>query len=132
VGCHRVLFAFTSSHSGFSTVVTESKFIFGGYLRILNSEFCLNCFNLTQCKGCMETDSSYHSHGLYFCHNCENVEEGLFCYNIRGARYAVLNQPVSREEFTRVKIMLLDYVNKELKEKGKLERSIFSLVHPES
>ncbi|MCX6770631.1 MAG: hypothetical protein NTX79_01105 [Candidatus Micrarchaeota archaeon] len=126
--CHRLLYAFSNTLSGFSSVVTESKYVFGGYLRILNSEFCLSCYNLTQCSKCLETDSSYRSRGLYFCHNCENVEDGILCFNLKGARYAVLNQPVSKEEYARVKKMLLDYVNKELEEKGGLERGIFSLA----
>ncbi|MCX6769656.1 MAG: hypothetical protein NT051_03170 [Candidatus Micrarchaeota archaeon] len=127
VGCHRLLFAFTSSLSGLSSIVTESKYIFGGYLRMLNSEFCISCFNLTQCKGCLEADSSYRSSGLYFCHNCEDVENGILCFNLKGARYAVLNQPVGKEEFARVKKMLLEYINRELEEKGELGRSIFEL-----
>ncbi|MFA6214572.1 MAG: hypothetical protein WC717_04820 [Candidatus Micrarchaeia archaeon] len=132
--CHRLLYAFSNTLSGYSSVVTESKYVFGGYLRILNSEFCLSCYNLTQCAKCFETDSSYRSRGLYFCHNCENVEEGILCFNLKGARYAILNQQVSKEEYMRVKRMLLDYVNKELEEKGELGRSVFSLnsAHPEA
>jgi len=131
--CHRLLYAFSNTLSAFSSVVTESKYVFGGYLRILNSEFCLSCYNLTQCSKCFEADSSYRSRGLCFCHNCENVEEGILCFNLKGARYAVLNQPVSKEWYMRVKKMLLDYLNRELEEKGALERSIFSLsAHPEA
>lgn len=126
--CHRLLYAFSNTLSGYSTVVTESKYVFGGYVRILNSEFILSSYNLTQCKKCLEADSSYRSSGLYFCHNCENVEEGILCFNLKGARYAILNQPVSKEEYMRVKKMLLDYVNRELEAKGGLERSIFALV----
>jgi hypothetical protein len=55
------------------------------------------------------------------------VEEGILCFNLKGARYAVLNQPVSKEEYARIKGMLLSYINKELSEKGGLERSVFEL-----
>jgi hypothetical protein len=124
---HRLWYSFMSSLSGYSTLVTESKYIFGGYYRTLNCEFLLNCYSLTQCSKCLETDSSFKCRSCYFCHNCENVEEGILCFNLKGARYAVLNQQVSREEYMRVKKMLLDYVNKELAEKGELTRSIFAL-----
>ncbi|MFA6908218.1 MAG: hypothetical protein WC263_05320, partial [Candidatus Micrarchaeia archaeon] len=62
-----------------------------------------------------------------FCHNCENVEEGILCFNLKGARYAILNQPVTKEGYMRVKRMLLSYINGELERKGGLERSIFAL-----
>jgi hypothetical protein len=53
---------------------------------------------------------------------------------LKGGRYAVLNQQLPKEEYLRIKRMLLDYINKELEEKGRLERSIFALAlpHPEA
>jgi len=126
-------FSLHSKHSGISSIVTDSEYCFGGYIRILECQFCVSCNNITKCSGCFECDSCFSCRNCYFCHNCENVEEGILCFNLKGARYAVLNQPVSKEEYMRVKRMLLDYVNKELEEKGELERSIFSLAaHPES
>jgi hypothetical protein len=120
-------FSLHSKHSGLSSVVTDSEYCFGGYIRILECQFCVNCNNLTKCSGCFECDSCYSCRNCYFCHNCENVEEGILCFNLKGARYAVLNQQVSKEEYARVKGMLLDYLNKELEEKGELTRSIFAL-----
>ena len=116
-----------SRHSAFSSIVTESEHIFGGYVRVLNSQFCINSHNVTRCSGCFECDSCYTCRNCYFCHNCENVEEGLFCFNLKGARYAVLNQQVPKEEFLRIKRMLLDFINSELEKKGRLDVDIFSL-----
>ena len=116
-----------ASYAAYSTLVTESKYIFGGYARVLNSEFCINCYNVTNVKNCFETDSSYQCRNCYFCHNCENVEEGILCFNAKGLRYAVLNTQVPKEEYLRIKKILLDYVNKELDAKGKLDFDIFSI-----
>jgi len=127
---HSLWGAVSSQNCAFSTLDTESKYIFGGFLRILHCDFCINCFNTTKCKNCLECDSCYTCRNCYFCHNCENVEEGILCFNLKGARYAILNQSVSKEEYMRVKKMLLDYMNSELEEKGKLERSIFALALP--
>lgn len=123
----RLFLALHSTLSACSSVVTESTHIFGGYLRILNCQFCVNGYNLTRCSGCFESDSLYSCSDCYFCHNCENVEHGLFCFNVSGIRYAVCNMPVSREEFARVKKLLLDYVNGELDRAGRLEESIFNI-----
>jgi len=120
-------FSLHSKHSGLSSIVTDSEYCFGGYIRILECQFCISCNNITKCSGCFECDSCFSCRNCLFCHNCENVEEGILCFNLKGARYAVLNQSVSKEEYARVKKMLLDYVNGELERKGTLERSIFAL-----
>lgn len=116
-----------SSYAGYSTIVTESKYVFGGYARVLNSEFCINAHNVTRVKNCFECDSCYLCRDCYFCHNCENVEEGLFCFNAKGLRYAVLNQQLPKGEYLRIKKILLDYVNSELEKNGGLPFGIFSL-----
>ena len=126
-------FSLHSKHSGLSSIVTDSEYCFGGYIRILECQFCVSCNNITKCSGCFECDSCFSCRNCFFCHNCENVEEGILCFNLKGARYAILNQSVSKEEYMRVKRMLLDYLNRELEEKGALGRSIFELAaHPET
>ena len=123
----RLWFSLHSKHSGMSSIVTDSEYCFGGYIRILECQFCLSCNNTTKCSGCLECDSCFSCRNCFFCHNCENVEEGILCFNLKGARYAILNQSVSKEEYMRVKRMLLDYLNCELETKGAFERSIFAL-----
>lgn len=130
VHVHGLWWARGSSYAGYSTIVTESKYAFGGYARVLNSEFCINAHNVTRVKNCFECDSCYLCRDCYFCHNCENVEEGIFCFNAKGLRYAVLNQQLPKGEYLRVKKMLLDYINSELERKGCLDADIFSLQLP--
>lgn len=119
-----------SSYAAFSTIVTESKYVFGGFARVLNSEFCVNSYNVTYVKNCFEVDSSFKCRDCYFCHNCENVDEGIFCFNAKGLRYAVFNKELPKEEYLRIKKMLLDYINSELEKKGGLDKSIFTLSLP--
>ena len=123
----RLFMGLHSTLSACSSIVTESTHIFGGYLRILNCQFCVSSYNLTRCSGCFECDSLFSCSDCYFCHNCENVEHGLFCFNVSGMRYAVCNQQVSKEEFARVKKLVLDYVNGELDANGRLELSVFNV-----
>lgn len=63
----------------------------------------------------------------YFCHNVEGCEECIFCSNVKGMRYAFLNQQLPKEEYVRVKKLVLDYVNAELDKKKACSRSIFAL-----
>ncbi|MEM2138441.1 MAG: hypothetical protein QW568_05105 [Candidatus Anstonellaceae archaeon] len=129
---YRVWWSLISKSSAYSTVVTESEHIFGGYGRNIFSKFCISCDNMTYSSNCFECDSCYKCRNCYFCHNCENVEEGLFCFNAKGLRYAILNQQLPKEEYLRIKKMLLDYINSELESKGRLAVSIFSMRPPTS
>ena len=119
--------ATSSSRSACSTGVIQSKYVFGGYFRILDSEFCINCYDVVEARRCFEVDSSSRCSECYFCHNVEGCECCILCSNVKGKRYAVLNQEVGKEEYLRVKKMLLDYVNGELDRKKAVARSIFSL-----
>ena len=123
-------FSLHSKHSGLSSIVTDSEYCFGGYIRILECQFCVSCNNITKCSGCFECDSCFSCRNCFFCHNCENVEEGILCFNLKGARYAILNQSVSKEEYMRVRGMLLSHISCELEKEGSLERSIFDLSLP--
>jgi len=123
--------ATSSQRSACSTGIIQSKYIFGGYLRMLDSEFCINSYDMTNCKRCFEIDSCTNCSACYFSHNLEGCEECILCSNVKGMRYAVLNKQLPREEYARVKKMVLDYVNAELDKKKKCGRSIFSLFGKE-
>jgi len=120
--------ATASTRSACSTGVIQSKYIFGGYFRILDSEFCVNCYDIVEAKRCFEVDSSSKCSDCYFCHNVEGCQDCILCFSLKGKRYAVLNQEVGKEEFLRVKKMLLDYVNVELDSKKRIGKSIFALA----
>ncbi|MFH1448737.1 MAG: hypothetical protein ABIG39_07800 [Candidatus Micrarchaeota archaeon] len=124
---YEVLDTTRSKNSAYSTAVVESEHIFGGYLRLLKCRFCINCYDSTNLKGCFEVDSSYSSRDSYFCHNCENVHDAMFCFNVKNKEYAIGNEEVGREEYLRVRKILLDYINKELEEKKSLEMGIFRI-----
>ena len=117
-------------NSAYTTAIVRSSYLFGGFLRLLDSTFCINCFNITKVSNSFEIDSSYSTRNSYLCHNVENADSCILCFNVKGLRNAVGNTSVSREEFERVKKLLLDYINKELDEKRGTELSIFSIPKP--
>ena len=117
-----------SKQSAYTSGVIKSEHIFGGSIRILQSSFCINIFDSTNLKGCFEVDGSYSSRDSYFCHNCENVNDAMFCFNTKAMSYAFCNEQVGKAEYVRLKRILLDYVNRELEEKGELDASIFNLT----
>ncbi|MEW6528646.1 MAG: hypothetical protein AB1391_02040 [Candidatus Micrarchaeota archaeon] len=119
-----------SMYAGYtSSPVGNSKYIFGGgYIRILSSEFCVSCYDISNCKNCLEIEGCSSSSELCFSHNCENIMGGIFCFNAKGLRYAIGNIEVGRDEFLRVKKILLDYVNNELEKNNRVNFDIFTLT----
>jgi hypothetical protein len=74
---------------------------------VFDSSFCIHCYQSVKLSRCFEVDSSRDCADCYFCHNCENVQSGIFCFNAKNLRYAIGNVEVGREEYARVKAMLL-------------------------
>jgi hypothetical protein len=124
---YKLLDTTDSKYSAYSSAVIKSEHIFGGAFRLLQSQFCINMFDSTNLKGCFEVDCSYSSRDSYFCHNCENVSDAMFCFNAKALQYAAFNQVVGKQEYLRLKKILIDYVNSELEKNCSLEESIFNL-----
>jgi hypothetical protein len=127
VDTYKVFDTTNSRHSGCTFTSIESEYVFGGKYRMLHSKACINCYESTSLSNCLEVDSSFNTTNSLFCHNCENLDGGIFCFNVKGRRYAVGNTEVGREEYLRIRKILLDYAASSLEGKGKLELSILEL-----
>jgi len=115
-----------SKHCAYSYWPRQSEHIFGSSLAF-SSQFCLKCYHSSSLSRCFEVSDSYSCSDCYFCHNCENLSDCMFCFNAKNLRYAIGNVEVGREEFLRVKGILLAHIQKELEEKKKLELGIFNI-----
>lgn len=104
----------------------DSEHLFGTSL-VYGSSFCLKCYNSAKLTRCFEVDSSRDCSGCYFCHNCENVHDSMFCFNVKNMRYAIGNAEVGPEKFIAAKKMLLSYLQKELDAKARIGISIFNI-----
>ena len=63
----------------------------------------------------------------YFCHNCENVHESMFCFNAKNLCHAIGNRELPKEEYLRIKkLMLAEMAGKLLKNKS-LEHGIYNI-----
>lgn len=124
---YRVWDTTRAKYSGFATAIVRSDYVFGGFFRALECHFCINCYDPVGLRGCFEVDSSHNCFNSYFLHNCENMDNCMFCFNVKSKRYAICNTEVGREEFLRVKKILLDYLNGELEEKKSVGIDIFDV-----
>ncbi|MFA5105991.1 MAG: hypothetical protein WC506_03460 [Candidatus Micrarchaeia archaeon] len=119
--------ATNSSRSACTTAAIQSKYAFGGFFRMLDSEFTINCYDVVECKRCLEVDSSSRCSDCYFCHNCEACENCILCSNAKGLRFAVLNVEVGREKYMEIRKMLLAHIADGLEKDKRIDESIFDM-----
>ncbi|MFA6489512.1 MAG: hypothetical protein WCT52_02420 [Candidatus Micrarchaeia archaeon] len=94
---------------------------------MFDSEFCINCYHSVKLKRCFEMDSCRDCAGSYYCHNCENVQDSMFCFNTKNKKYAIGNAEVGRERFMQAKEMLQKYILGGLFAKKSLETDIYNI-----
>lgn len=86
---------------------------------------CLNCYKCTLCLECIDCSSSYNltycekthdSRDSYFLYDCKSCENCFGCFGLRGAKYHILNEKFTKEEYEK-RIKELDIGNYELVQK---------------
>ena len=104
--CYLMFGSWFSENCGYGQSVLDSKDCWDGLflqscegcMHTIESSKCYQTHFSQNCTGC--TDSAF----LYDCRNCQNC---LFCYNLRNKSYHIFNQPVSKEDFFRMKESVL-------------------------
>ena len=124
--CLRVNLTWFSKYIAYSYWIRTSENIFGGSL-LTDCSFCIRCYSSTSLARCFEVTDSNSCTDCYFCHNCEDVKEGMFCFNTKGKRYAIGNVEVGREAYMKVKKLILGQAVSELERAKKLKRSIYNI-----
>lgn len=125
--CYRTVVASHDKCCGYNAWPRNSENIYGSGL-VFNSEFCFKCFDCVNLKRCFEMDSSRECSDSWFCHNVENMQNALFCFNTKSKRYAVGNAEIGKEEFAKVKKMVQDYVAGELEKNNGVPLSIYDVA----
>ena len=119
--------AYHAKDSAYSCWPRDSDHMFGCDAT-RNSSFCFHCYNSYKLTRCFDADTSQNCTGSYFLHNCENVHDSMFCFNVKNLRYAIGNAEVGKEEFGRVKKMLLSEIAASLEKTRDYKRSIYGIA----
>ncbi|MGV8176245.1 MAG: hypothetical protein ACP5NX_00385 [Candidatus Bilamarchaeaceae archaeon] len=123
---YKCTFAFESKSNAYCYRPRNSEHCFG-CMQNMVSNFCIRSHCSTELSRCLEVDSSTSCSGLYFGHNCENVHDSFFCFNVKNIRNAVGNTPLAPEKFKSVKNSLLAQMCEELERDKKLRWDIYSI-----
>ena len=113
-------------NEAYSSCALNAKYVYGGTW-ILESEFCIKCFNSNYLSRCVEMDFCTKCSDCYFCHNCEGLTDCMFCFNMKGARNCIGNTQLTREEYVLARDALLKRMADELDRTRGLKMSIYNI-----
>lgn len=115
-----------AKNCAYDTMALNSEYVFGSY-RTLYSKFCIKCHAGLELSNCFDTDCCTYTRDSYFSHNCESVDNSMFCFNTKSKRYAVGNVEIGKENYMKVKKIVLDEITAKLEKDGTLPFDIFTL-----
>lgn len=104
----------------------ESTHAFGSTI-LFSSSFCIGSHHSAKLTRAFETDSCNNCSDLYYSHNCENVHDSMFCFNVKNLKNAIGNATLSMEQYAKVKDLLVSQVADELEKKKELKWDIFNI-----
>ena len=122
----RVATVVYSKYCAHSNWARTSEHIFGSCIAH-ESSFCIRCHHSKKITRCFEVESSRDCSDCYYCHNVENCHDCMFCFNMKNKSYAIGNVEVGKEEYAKVKKMLLAEIGARLEKDKKLKWDIYSI-----
>ncbi len=124
--CYRVVICAYTKNCAYCSWPRSSEFLFGSGI-VYDSAFGLKCHESVNLKRCFEVDTARDCSDCYFCHNVENCQECMFCFNVKAKRYAIGNVEYPKEEYLKIKKLVLVEISQKLENDKKLDLSIYNI-----
>lgn len=124
--CYRSALVSVDEYCAFSYWPRNSKYIFGSDEAFFSS-FCIRSFHSERLSRTFEVDGCRDCADVYYSHNCENVQDSMFCFNVKNLRNAIGNGVLPLEKYKAVKKSLLEQIVAELEKKKTLKWDIYNI-----
>ena len=111
---------------GINSWPLRSKYLFGCN-HVVDSQFSINCYNSSHLNRCFEIDASARCAGSMFSHNCEGLNDAMFCFNTKGKRYAIGNSQLPPDQFISLRDGLMGQVADELIKAKSMKLDIYNI-----
>ncbi|VVB97955.1 Uncharacterised protein [uncultured archaeon] len=123
---YKVADAVNAKDCAYDTMAFDSESIFGCF-RAIHSRFSINCHDCVNVTGCFEMDSCNNCSSSMFCHNSENLDNCMFCFNAKSKRYAIGNVEAGRENYLKIKKLVVEELRKRIEVQGEAGLDIYDL-----
>lgn len=124
--CFRSILSIQSKNVAYNYYVFQTEALFGCNA-VRKSNFSMRCYLSGNLSRCFEVDSSRDCSDAYFCHNCENVRESMFCFNVKNLTYAIGNVQLPPVRYMEIKRKILGEIVSSLERDGRYSLNIFNL-----
>ncbi len=124
--CYRSSVVEYSKYCGYSFWPRNCQNLFGADSSF-DSSFSIHINSCTQIVRSFEIDCCGYCSDCYFCHNCENVRDSMFCFNIKNKNYAIGNAIYPVDQYKKFKSAILEQIVTELERNKSLKWSIYNL-----
>ncbi|MCX6769943.1 MAG: hypothetical protein NT051_04670 [Candidatus Micrarchaeota archaeon] len=118
---------FTSKNCAYALSIMDAEGSFGLH-RCKSPKFSIHLYNCWNVQRCFEMDSANSCADSMFCHNVENLQNCLFCFNVKSKRYAIGNAEVGKEKYEEFRKQLLARMLAGLEAKGAVPFDIYSVL----
>ncbi len=112
-----------SEYIGYCDMVGESKFMFGCSFGT-QSTHCMNVTEFYNANRVLESGVILFSSDCFYCYNCKNASNLMFCFNQYSKRHCIGNNQFMPDKFTSMK----KKISSEIIEMLRKKKSIPSLV----
>ena len=72
-------------------------------------------------------ESCSNSSDLYFSHNCEALQDAMFCFNSKNLKHAIGNSPLPPDRYKSLKSALISQIADELEKTKSLRWDIYNI-----
>jgi hypothetical protein len=104
----------------------ESSHAFGSSV-LLHSSFCIGSHYSTNVTRAFEVDGCNNCSDIYFGHNCDNVHDSMFCFNVKNKTRAIGNAELPQEQYKSTKDALTEQIADELIKKKDFKWNIYNI-----
>jgi hypothetical protein len=112
--------------SAFTYWPRQSEHIFGSAMA-LSSAFCISTYFSKKMTRSFEVDACDSCSDIYYSHNCENVRDAMFCFNVKNMNHAIGNAELPLDKYSKVKDSVVEQIADELTSKKDLRWDIFNI-----
>jgi len=109
VNCENQVYCYNNGNSKYLVASKDNAACVSG-IRIDLSKYCTSCYNITW--------SGKISKSMYIL-DCMDLYECLFCSQLRGKKYCIANMQFEKEEYFRIKKMVVEWTIEQIKERAK-------------
>jgi hypothetical protein len=98
--CKNILYSDGLSNSEFIAAAQRSN----------SSTFCIRVEDSTECNNCFNVSWSGKLTSCFFMHDTADMQDSMFCTNIKGKQYCIANMQYEADEYHKIKDMVMRWI----------------------